>query len=252
MLREIRKKLVILQNRRPFAPEVRSYLNDLENREWLSMNFRMSGSVLTPADVDAILEGECILHATVADHMMMQRLAELRNYIYRMADMRSDLSLQMIRDMHGILTGDAGADFRKGNPVLLEYGYNPMIPSDIPEAMKELADFAGKSETGENPFLKAARVHNRIIEIYPYTEESPALARAVMYYMIVRSGCPMAALDLSEQEYNAQIITYLSGGSSGKLAESLTGAVYSRLELMMQLTGYNEPGESQNESKNHK
>lgn len=238
MLREIRKKLVILHNRRPFPPEVRSYLSDLEKREWLQMNLRLCGSSLAAEDIDGILEGDCVLTATIEDHLMLSRLAELRQYIYRLTDMEADLSLRVIREMHGILTGSQHADFRKGSPVLLEYGYNPMLPADIPAEMARLVDFARKKEEGENPFLKAARLHNRLIEIYPYAEGNSYLARAVMYYMAVRGGYPMAAIGLSEREYNEEIAAYLSGGGSEALAEALTRAVRDRLELMIQLTGY--------------
>ena len=169
MLREIRKKLVILHNRRPFPEQVRSYLADLEKREWLYMNLRLSGSSLRPEDVDTVLQGGCVLSAPIEEHLMITRLEELRQYIYRLSDMEADLSLQMIRDMHTILTGSAAKEFRKGSPVLLEYGASPLLPGEIPGEMAGLVDFAGRQETGENPFQKAARLHNRCIEIYPYS-----------------------------------------------------------------------------------
>ena len=237
MLREIRKKLVILHNRRPFPEQVRSYLADLEKREWLYMNLRLSGSSLGPEDVDTVLQGGCILNAPIEEHLMITRLEELRQYIYRLSDMEADLSLQMIRDMHTILTGHKAKDFRKGNPVLLEYGASPLLPGEIPGEMAGLVDFARKREEGENPFLKAARLHNRCMEIYPYSEKTPELARAILYYTLARNGLPMAALDLSEEEYNQEIAAYLAGGGSQALADHLMQAVRNRLELMIQLTG---------------
>lgn len=237
MLREIRKKLVILHNRRPFPEQVRSYLADLEKREWLYMNLRLSGSSLGPEDIDTVLQGGCVLSAPIEEHLMITRLEELRQYIYRLSDMEADLSLQMIRDMHGILTGDTTKDFRKGNPVLLEYGASPLLPGEIPGEMAGLVDFAGRKETGENSFQKAARLHNRCIEIYPYSEKTPELARAILYYTLVRNGLPMAALELSEEEYNREIGAYLAGGGSQSLEDHLMRAVHSRLELMIQLTG---------------
>ncbi|MGN0714303.1 MAG: Fic family protein [Anaerovoracaceae bacterium] len=201
------------------------------------MNLRLSGSSLRPEDIDTVLQGGCILSAPIEEHLMITRLEELRQYIYRLSDMEADLSLQMIRDMHTILSGSTAKDFRKGNPVLLEYGASPLLPGEIPGEMAGLVNFARKREEGENLFLKAARLHNRCMEIYPYSEKTPELARAILYYTLVRNGLPMAALELSEEEYNQEIAAYLAGGGSQPLADHLMHAVRNRLELMVQLTG---------------
>ena len=42
---------------------------------------------------------------------------------------------------------------------------------------------------------------------------------------------------LSEEEYNKEIAAYLAGGGSQVMADYLTRAVHSRLELMIHLTG---------------
>jgi len=246
MLREIRKKMVILHNRVPFRPEIKDYLAELEGKEWIYMNLRLSGSLLSRENIDTILGGGYILEASIEDHLMIDRLQQLRSYIYRLTDMGADLSLQILKDMHGILTGEGShEDYRKGSPLLLEYGVTPMMAADIPAAMEELADYASgrggrgsRMEEAGEVFGRAARIHNRLLEIYPFKSCNAQLARAAMYYCLVSAGCPMAALDLSEQDYNLQVIRYLKGGSSLELEQGLLKAVLSRLELMIQLTGY--------------
>jgi len=246
MLREIRKKMVILHNRVPFRPEVKTYLEELEAKEWIYMNLRLSGSSLSRENIDTILGGGYILEASIEEHLMIKRLQELRNYIYRLTDMGAELSLQILKDMHGILTGEGSReDYRKGSPLLLEYGVTPMMAADIPAAMEELAAYAagrvsgsGGMEEAGAVFSRAARIHNRLLEIYPFRDYNAELARAAMYYCLVSGGCPLAALDLSEQDYNFRVIRYLDGGSSLELEQDLLKAVLNRLELMIQLTGY--------------
>ena len=250
MIREIRKKMVILHNRMPFKEGVRTHLRDLEAREWVYMNLRLSGSSLSRENIDTILDGGWILAASIEEHVLIERLGQLRSYMYRQADMGADLSLRILSEMHRIITGNEeefSEEYRKGSPLLLEYGVTPMLAADIPAAMKQVAEYAaGKSDgngaaqdQGESEiFLKAARIHNRILEIWPYREGSQILARAAMYYCLAQKGYPLAALELTEQEYNRQVISYLKGGSSQSLAEVLVRAVYHRLELMIQLTAY--------------
>ena len=248
MLREIRRKLVILHNRSPFRQEVKDYLNDLEYREWISMNMELSGSGLTREQIDTILRGGYIMNASVSDHLVLDRMGQLREYIYRLTDMGASLSLQILQDMHAIIQGNGSrSELRKGNPVLQEYGYNPMMPSDIPQAMKEAVYYAsartGNSgasarDRGSNPLETAALLHNRILEIYPFKEGNEILARAVMYYILADAGYPLAALELTEQEYNLMFIQYLKQRSSQPLADLLEDAVLKRLDLMLQLTRY--------------
>ncbi len=245
MLREIRKKMVILRNRSPFRQEVKDYLNDLEYREWIHMNMRLSGSGLTPAQIDEIMRGGCVMEATVSDHLMLDRLEELRQFIYRLTDMGARLSQQIIQDMHAIISGqNRREDYRKSSPVLQEYGCMAMMASDIPEAMAQLVYFAGQHGTGmessvcENPMEKAALLHNRLLEIYPFHEGNEMTARAVMYYILAEAGLPLAALQLGRQEYQILFSHYLKYRDSRGLGQLLGQAVMERLDLMMQLTRY--------------
>ena len=239
MLREIRKKMVILRNRVPFPQQVKDYLNQVEYREWIHGNLRLSGSSLMPEQIDAILNEEVLLQVAVEDYLMIERLGELRSYIYRLTDMGAALSTQIIRDIHAILTGRSREEFRRGGIMMEQYGrYNPLIGTDIPEAMAEVVRFAQRSDEGENPFEKAAALHNRLIEIYPFQDENETLARAVMSYILAEAGYPMAIISLTAEGYRDMIVSYLDGGGSDILARQLETAVLHRFEVMMELTAH--------------
>ena len=243
MIREIKKRMVVLNNRKPFKSETKNYLRDLELSEWIFMNLRLSGSRLSKENIDTVLEGGYLLHASIEEHLVIERLQNLYRYVYRQLDMKADLSVEMLNRMHWILNGnEKESDYRKNNPVLLEYGYNPVTPDEIPKAMADMIFFSGREHTPSELFLKAAQIHNRIIEIYPYKTGNECLARAAMYYLLAAEGYPMAAISMSEQEYNNGIITYLKKGESGILCQALTEAVYRRLELMIQITAYDGMG----------
>ena len=119
------------------------------------------------------------------------------------------------------------------------YGrYNPLIGTDIPEAMADAVRYAARKEDGENPFEKAAKVHHRLIEIYPFQDENEPLALAVMYYILAEAGFPMAMISLTAEEHQQMVKSYLDGGSSAPLARELETAVLHRLEMMMELTAH--------------
>lgn len=237
MIREIRKKLVVLSNRSPFPAAVKEYIDHLEKLDWIYMNLRLDGSPLSRGDVEKILGGEMVINGRIMDHVLVERLGELRRELYDLMQRGLDVSPELIR----IIAAKAGADsteFRKTTPQLVEYGYTPVLPAEIPGAMSGFMAFAVHRDEFENPFEKAADLHNRLLTIYPFKEGNQIVARALMEYYLLEKGFPMAYLDLSESEYNDAFCDYCRSGSSKPLADLLTKAVLDRLELMIQLTGY--------------
>ena len=237
MIREIRKKLVVLSNRSPFPAAVKEYIDHLEKLDWIYMNLRLDGSPLSREEVEKILGGEMVINGRIMDHVLVERLGELRRELYDLMQRRLDIGPELIRNI-AAKTGVDTTEFRKTTPQLVEYEYTPVLPAEIPGAMSEFLAFAGHRDEFENPFEKAAGLHNRLLAIYPFKEGNQIAARALMEYYLLREGFPMAYLDMSESEYNGAFCDYCRSGSSKPLADILTKAVLDRLELMIQLTGY--------------
>ena len=237
MIREIRKKLVVLSNRSPFPPAVKEYINHLEALDWVHMNLRLDGSPLCRDEAEKIMGGEPVMSGRIMDHVFIERLDGLRNELYDLSKREHDVTADIVR----LIASRAGADyheFRKTTPQLVEYGYTPLLPPEIPSAMRDYLSFAAHTAEFENPFEKAAELHDRFLAIYPFKEGNHVTARALMEYYLMRSGFPMAYLDISESEYNGMFADFCRTKNSKPLAELLTKSVLDRLELMIQLTGY--------------
>ena len=239
MPREIRKKMVILRSRSPFRQEVKKQIASLEYREWIQMYLRLSGSRLTEEEVDAMLQGGIVLHAAVEDCLLVERAAQLREYIYRLTDMGASLSSQILRDMHAILSGTPRSDFRRAGILMERYGDCSQINgAEIPEAVNAVVLAAGERTEGENPLEKAAVLHNRILEIYPFSDRNELLALAVLYYIAAEAGYPLAALALTADQYTELFVHYRKTRDSRGMADALGRAVLNRMDFMMQLTGH--------------
>ena len=90
-------------------------------------------------------------------------------------------------------------------------------------------------------FLREGRVPTLGNTPYALVEFSPDVRFDTLESALVdllRSGFPMAYLDISESEYNGMFADFCRTKNSKPLAEILTKAVLDRLELMIQLTGY--------------
>ena len=240
MIREIRKKLVILGNRLPFAQHTKEYIDHMERLDWIHMNLFLDGSPLSRENVEGILRGEMVLTGRIMDHVLISRLDRLQSVIYAWAEKGEAINnILAARLAFEFAEGDMEASqLRKSTPTLQQFSYTPVLPVYIlPQLTQILADADYQGEF-DDPFLKAARLHNGIMAIWPYKENNEVIARALMEYYLVKQGFPMAAPAMTETEYNSQFVNYIKTGDCSFLAESLAAAVRDRLELMIQLTAY--------------
>lgn len=249
MIREIRKKMVVLGNRAPFSQKTKEYINYLERVDWVEMNLRLSGSSLRREQVEGILDGEMAMNSSVEEHMRISLLDELRNEIYRLDERNLSISERLVMHLASVISGREISEYRKSTPVLMELSYTPVMPGEISDKMKKLIMFAGREDDCMNHFRKAAEIHNRMMMIMPFGDYNREISLAVMEYYLVSRGFPMACVDVSEQEYNRRLCDYYAAASAaakgtGNLPlydaaeHDLTVSVLRRLELMIQLTEY--------------
>lgn len=244
MIREIRKKMVILGNR-TFSDAAKSYFGDTEKKDWVSRNMILEGSQMERTHIEALLCGNFILEATVADHVMAERLEKLLEKMRENSYRGWSLDLAMLREFRNILDGEKEGsipEYRRKNLMLAEYDYMAKMPAEIPSAMQELQLYilrqADVPEGSREAFEAAVKIHNTIIEIMPYGQEDKVLARAAMLYFLMLKGYPAVLPELKETEYNELFFRYLQIGSAWAFEEKLIEAILARLELMIQLTAY--------------
>ena len=245
MIREIKKKMVILSRRMPFSNDVKAFMNHLEKKEWVYRNLKMEGSRLTPEQTENLLTGQYVLAASVWEHLMVQRLEKILASMYDFISRRVDIDLKLINTFHNLLSAD-NADlsdgYRKKSMVITEYDYIPLIPAEIPSAMKKLQMIIDKKNkiTGDSVecFDAAAEIHNEILRILPYGGDDKILARVLMTYFLMERGYPAVIFDMSEEEYNNAVFKGLRDADYSKIREAMLKAVLERTDLMMQLTDY--------------
>ena len=245
MIRDIKKKMVILSRRMPFSNDVKAFMNHLEKKEWVYRNLKMEGSRLTPEQTENLLTGQYVLAASVWEHLMVQRLEKILASMYDFISRRVDIDLKLINTFHNLLSAD-NADlsdgYRKKSMVITEYDYIPLIPAEIPSAMKKLQMIIDKKNkiTGDSVecFDAAAEILNEILRILPYGGDDKILARGLMTYFLMERGYPAVIFDMSEEEYNNAVFKGLRDADYSKIREAMLKAVLERTDLMMQLTDY--------------
>lgn len=236
MYREIKKKKLILDNRKPYTKETAEYINEINLADWIYTCMRLDGSGIGKAGVLKILKGSFIVEVSVSDHSTVGYYRDAIRIAYSMAEMGDELTEKGLFRFYQALANPVKLEYRRTNPVLIMLDYIPPHPSEIDEQMDILFQWMNTNDFQGNPILRAAYLHNKLVEIYPYETNSEAVARMAMYYELIRNGYPPVLLNLSESEYYAAIRSYLKKEEIQPLYEPLERGVYNKLEIMMQLT----------------
>lgn len=238
MYQEILKKKELLDSRKPYIPEIRK---QIKKDEWCALIYtcmRLDGSVMSKAHINSILEDDFVPEGTVQDHLAIESYIEVLILMENLIGMDSDISLKVIDDIHDISCAGEGRIWRHSNPVLFTLDYNPPHWQDVKELMNTFIRWYYKAheETAGNEILKAAYIHNKLIEIYPFARNNESTARLIMYYSLLKAGYPIFELRLSEQEYNTAVMQYVRHKKIEPFYEALERSIYNKIQVLIQMT----------------
>lgn len=236
MFREIKKKKLILEYRKPFTGAAARLLAELDAADWIYSSLRLDGNSISRAGVERILSGDFVIDISVSQHAAIGNHQEAIRMLYDMADMEVYLNEKVLLKLYEVLIKPGTAEYRRSNPVLRMLSYNPPHFKEIEEQMDLLFHWLHGDTYHANPIEKAALLHNKLIEIYPFETGSEAIARMAAQYILLSAGFPAILWNISEQEYYDAIRLYLKKEDITPIYDVLERGVYNKLEIMLQLT----------------
>ena len=239
LFRVIKKKNLILNNRKPFSKEASGVILDLDFQEWIYTVFKFKGESLSLFQIGEILKGEISYDLSLSKHVLINNLKDLVPYLKNSATFGYEADLKLSNKILEVLKGDRDNPFRRDNPVIIELSHNPPHPQNIKEQLEILFNWLNTQEKSENPIETACLFHHRFVEIYPYIEENETVALCFLYYLIMKEGFPPFEILLSENEYNNMLSSYFQGGSIELFYNRILKSLLARLEIMISLTERN-------------
>lgn len=248
MLREIKKKMIILNNRMPFSPEIKNYFSYVQKVDWIFYNMQLEGSSATRGQIEDYLNGNGCLDLTIGDNLMVQSLDRILEQLFELYDLKQNLNLSFLDNIYYMLCHKGNAvdsevrygEYRKRSMVVYEWDYTPPPPGEIAQKMRTLAlifdEAMAADGSREECFDYAEKIHNGILAICPFPDKNGLLARVVTSYFLLVKGYPVVVPSMKEQEYNDLIAGYIKTGKLQGLNEVLKKEILGRIELMIQLT----------------
>ncbi|WP_164914349.1 Fic family protein [Aminipila luticellarii] len=238
MYQQILEKKLILDSRKPYSTEVRKQIKEMGRCDLIYTSLHLDGSPIKKEQLQRILQGDVVPEVTLNDHVAIERYLDTLTLMENLMGMESDVSLKVIEELHGMSCGTDRTVWRKSNPILYTLDYNPPHWQEIREKMEQFIKWSYQAEEklAGNILLKAAYLHHKMIEIYPFEQNSESTARLVLYYSLLRDGYPIFELRLSESEYNTSIIEYLKHKNIEPFYKAVERGIFNKLDVLLQMT----------------
>jgi len=236
MFREIKKKQLILDSRKPYTNEIQGHINELDALDWIYCSMKLAGSAFTRSQVEYVLKGGFIHDISLNDHALIERHRHLYNSAANMLEMSFSLNKKMLFTFAKKLMDTEDISYRKSNLVIDAFNYNPPHPQEIDEQMEFLMNWFYSDDMDTNPILKAACLHHKIIEVYPFDSCSEAVARAAMCYYLMENGYHAFELNISQREYNMSITEYLKNEDIMPFYKVVEANLMNKTEILMEIT----------------
>ena len=248
MYSEIQRKRALVESRRPFGERLEQFLKETDQVDWIFSCLRLEGSALTRESVRKILQGELVTDVALSDHLKLHNYVEAMKRLTGMREMQYDLlSASGMTKLYQAVY-DIEPQYRRRDPVIHQWDHLPPHFTELEEQMsllysqvddwKEGAELSDGSRS--NPLLQACYLHMRLLEVYPYGEETEDLARFALLYEMLCAGFPVTVISMSEQEYNICVMDFLRTGDIRPFYKAMERAVYNKLEVILQITAEEE------------
>ena len=233
MYRDIEEKRKRFLKDRPDDPAFASWEEESALWGWLFSTMRLLGTPLEKGQIVSIMRGEILEDVPLERYGFLHRYRDVYRDIRSGLDMELNLSASLI-DRYCDMLFDKPAAYRDRNPVVYEWSYNPPHFSEVPEQMELLLRRHARRRREADPVTAMAEMHLGMLEIYPYGEDTLALAGVALLFEIQSAGLPAGSLFVSEQEYHSQIASYLRTGHVEPFREMLMRSLINRLDVLLQ------------------
>lgn len=235
LIREINKKNIILESRRPFGRETDKYIKEIIASELIFSSNRLDGSTLTPDDTLTIIKGGYLPERTVMDHVSVKNYMETLDKLYDRIEMRDETDVRLLHMIHDGLCGEPSG-FRTTNPVLHHINYVPPHFHSINDNVEKLLIWYYGEGRRLNPVLRATVLHCAMIAVYPFEKFTEAAARLTLNYELMLRGYPMISFGISEQDYYQMLEHYIVKQDVGPFYDMVLKSLDNRLNMLLAVT----------------
>ena len=198
---------------------------------WMSVYscLRVRGVEMDKKELVDMIRGAISLEIPIDVYNFVHNYHDVYRDMTACIDMQQSIDTPLLTRFYAILFEREG--FRPNNPVIYKWGY---IAPHFNEIGERMTAYYRTLNHIEHPVDKAVYAHNGLAEIYPFGEDSAAMAMLAMYYVLLSEGIPLPAITADGDEYDRIMKADLEhhGSEFGQMIER---SLINRLETVISL-----------------
>jgi len=241
-LKDIDRKLELLNSKRPLPPATLKSLKANELVEWTYNSNGIEGNTLTLKETKVVLEGITIGGKSVKEHLEVINHKEAILYLEKLIDKDAALTERDIRSIHQLvlkeIDNDNAGRYRTENIIISGATHIPPDYVLVRDQMEQLIVSLNGWAKKYHPLVVAALLHGEFVKIHPFVDGNGRTARLLMNFIAMKNGFPPLvikkeqrfeyydALDIAhtKKDYTAFVdIVFTSAGKTLDLYLSIIG-----------------------------
>ena len=222
-----------LKKRRPLTAGEVVRLRDEFMVDYTYNSTAIEGNTLTLKETAMVLQGLTVDQKPLKDHLEAVGHRDAFLYIEELAQRKTRLREQEIRNIHTLVLMDKPEDrgIYRRVPVTISGAYTqPVQPYLIQPKMEELLRTNEARKKTMHPLERIARFHLEFEGIHPFIDGNGRTGRLVMNLELIRSGyLPINVKFADRKKYYAAFDAYYRDGSADAMIALIAGYVRQRL-----------------------
>lgn len=194
MFKEIDKKKLVLDKKRPFPQYTLKSIREKLLLEWTYNSNAIEGNTLTLMETKVVLEGITVGGKTLKEHLETLNHREAIFYVEDIVKNEEELTEWQIKNIHSlILKGidDKYAGIYRDQKVLISGAEHiPPNPFLIKDEMESFIHWYNKVGQKLHPIERASMVHIIFVGIHPFIDGNGRTSRLLLNLELMKSGYP--------------------------------------------------------------
>jgi hypothetical protein len=229
-MREILEQKLELYKSLTFkSKEYNAWLKD--SSLWMSVYscLRVRGVEMDKRELVDIIRGAISLEIPIDIYNFVHNYHDVYRDMTACIEMQQSIDTPLLMRFYAILFEREG--FRTNNPVIYKWGY---IAPHFNEIGEKMTAYYRTLAHIDDPVDKAVYAHNGLAEIYPFGEDSAAMAMLAMYYVLLSADIPLPAITADGEEYDRIMKADLEN-HGGEFKQMIERSLINRLESVISL-----------------
>lgn len=194
MFKEIDKKKIELDNKRPFPQYTLKNIREKLLLEWTYNSNAIEGNTLTLMETKVVLEGITVGGKTLREHLEIVNHREAIFYVEDIVKNEDKLTEWQIKNIHrlilkGIDDKYAGS-YRDQKVMISGAKHTPPQPFLIKDEMEKFINWYNNEGQEFHPVERASLVHIIFVGIHPFVDGNGRTSRLLLNLELMKSGYP--------------------------------------------------------------